>query len=103
MKDHNSRSRNDRETFKFFEENDEVLGCKPNITPKQVLECGGLAADDTSAKTSDGEDSPNTGPSIHKSDEDQLEMGFEKTLPKMCESKQREKARYKEIQGLIIC
>ena len=53
----------------YFEEIDEVLGRKPNITPKRVLECG-LAADDTSAKTGDGEDSPNAGPSIHESDED---------------------------------
>ena len=79
MKDHNSRSGNDRETFEYFEAIDEVLGCKPNITPKRVLECG-LAADDTSAKTGDGEDSPNAGLSIHESDEDQLEMEFEKTL-----------------------
>ena len=56
-----------------------MLGCKPNITPKRVFECG-LAADDTSAKTGEGEDSPNAGPSIHESDEDQLEMEFEKTL-----------------------
>ena len=79
VKDHNSRSGNDRETFEYFEEIDEVLGCKPNIAPKRILECG-LAADDTSAKTGDGEDSPNAGPSIHESDEDQLEMEFEKTL-----------------------
>ena len=79
MKDHNSRSGNDRETFEYFEEIDEVLGCKPNITPKRVLECG-LAADDTSAKTGDGEDSPNAGPSIHECDEDQLEMEFKKAL-----------------------
>ena len=79
MKDHNSRSGNDRETFEHLEDIDEVLGCKPNITPKRVLECG-LAADDTSAKTGDGEDSLNAGPSIHESDEDQLEMEFEKTL-----------------------
>ena len=79
VKDHNSRSGNDRETFEYLEEVDEVLGCKPNITPKRVLECG-LAADDTSAKTGDGEDSLNAGSSIHKSDEDQLEMEFEKTL-----------------------
>ena len=38
VKDHNSRSRNDRETFEYFEEIDEVLGCKPNITPKRVLD-----------------------------------------------------------------
>ena len=53
VKDHNSPSGNDRETFEYFEEIDEVLGCKLNITPKRVLECG-LAADDTSAKTGDG-------------------------------------------------
>ena len=79
VKDHNSQSGNDRETFEYFEEINQALGCKPNITPKHVLECG-LAADDTSAKTGDGEDSPNAGPSIHESDEDQLEMEFEKTL-----------------------
>ena len=77
---------------------DEVLGCKPNITPKCSLKCG-LVADDTSAKMGDVEDSPNAGPSIHESDEDQLEMEFKKTLtrPKTCESKQRESAHRKEI------
>ena len=79
MKDHNSRSGNDPETFEYYEEINEVLGCKPNITPKHVLECG-LAAEDTSAKTDDGEASPNAGPAIHDSDEDQLEMEFERTL-----------------------
>ena len=33
-----------------------VLGCKPNITPKCILECS-LAAEDTSTKTDNGEDS----------------------------------------------
>jgi len=32
------------------------------------------------AKTDDREDSPNAGPSIHKSDEDLLEMELKKTL-----------------------
>lgn len=79
VNDHNSRSGNDRETFVYFEEIDEMLGCKPNITPRRVLECG-LAADDTRTKTGDEEDSPNASPSIHESDEDKLEMEFEKTL-----------------------
>lgn len=68
VKDHNSRTGNDRETFEYLEQINEVLSCKPNITPKRVLECG-LAVDDTRAKTS-----------IHESDEDQLEMEFKKTL-----------------------
>lgn len=68
VKDHNSRTGNDRETFEYLEQIKEVLSCKPNITPKRVLECG-LAVDDTRAKTS-----------IHESDEDQLEVEFKKTL-----------------------
>lgn len=68
VKDHNSRTGNDRETFEYLEQINKVLSCKPNITPKRVLECG-LAIDDTRAKTS-----------IHESDEDQLEVEFKKTL-----------------------
>lgn len=55
------------------------MGCKPNITSKRILECG-LATKNTSTKTDDREDSPNAGPAIHNSGEDQLEMEFEKTL-----------------------
>ena len=40
-----------------------VLGCKPNITSKCILECS-LAAEDTSTKTDNGEDSLNTCPAI---------------------------------------
>ena len=40
LKDHNYRSGNNRETFDYFDEIDAVLGCKPNIAPKRVFECG---------------------------------------------------------------
>lgn len=40
IKDHNNRSGNNRETFEYYEDLDVVLGCKPNITPKFVLDCG---------------------------------------------------------------
>ena len=36
VKDHNSRSGNNRETFDYFDEIDAVLGCKPNIAPKRL-------------------------------------------------------------------
>ena len=44
------------------------MGCKPNITPKRVLECG-LHADDASPKTVDEEDSP-SGQANQDSDEE---------------------------------
>lgn len=68
VKDHNSRGGNNRETFEYFEDIDEVLGCKPNITPKRVLECG-LHADDASPKKVDEEDSP-SGQANQDSDEE---------------------------------
>jgi len=40
VKDHNSKSGNNRETFTYYEELNEILGCRPKITPKTVIECG---------------------------------------------------------------
>ena len=50
VKDHNNRSSQNRETFEYFEDLDSVLGCKPSITPKSVLECG-LGDDDEPASS----------------------------------------------------
>lgn len=44
VKDHNSRSGNNWESLEYYNEIDEVLGSKPNITPTEVIECG-LAED----------------------------------------------------------
>ena len=64
---------------------DEVLGSKPNITLKVVVECG-LAEDATATAVSDSEASPESNiPADHESDKD-LEQEFEKNLngnPKM--------------------
>lgn len=40
VKDHNKRSGNNRETFAYFEDMDAVMGCKPNITPVNVVHSG---------------------------------------------------------------
>ena len=40
VKDHNNRSGNDRETFTYYEDLNEILGCRAKITPKTVVECG---------------------------------------------------------------
>ena len=40
VKDHNSKSGNNRETFTYYEELNEILGCRPKIAPKTVIECG---------------------------------------------------------------
>ena len=40
MRDHNSKSGNDRETSTYFEELNEILSCRAKITPKTVVECG---------------------------------------------------------------
>lgn len=58
VKDHNGRSGNNRETFEYYEDMDTVLGCKPNITPKLVVE-GGLgecSASSSETNTSFGDD-----------------------------------------------
>lgn len=39
VKDHNNKSGNDRITFPYFDNLNDVLGCKPRITPKKVAEC----------------------------------------------------------------
>ncbi|KAJ7369649.1 hypothetical protein OS493_037332, partial [Desmophyllum pertusum] len=74
VKDHNSRSGNNRETFEYFDEMDEVLGCRPNITPKSVVECG---LDDDITTTRDS-DSPQ--PSGSQDSDNELEEEFEKNL-----------------------
>ena len=79
VKDHNSRSGNNRETFEYYEEIDVVLGCKPNITPKSVLECG--LAEDTSTEMGDSEDSPPLNGQADPDDSDaELEQEFAKNL-----------------------
>lgn len=40
IKDHNSRSGNDHETFDYYEELDVLLGCQHNIKPRLVIESG---------------------------------------------------------------
>ncbi len=40
VKDHNNKSGNNRETFTYYEELNEILGCRAKITPKTVIECG---------------------------------------------------------------
>ena len=39
VKDHNFRNVNNRESFEYYDEIDEVLGSKPNITQKEVVKC----------------------------------------------------------------
>ncbi|KAK3741556.1 hypothetical protein QZH41_002939 [Actinostola sp. cb2023] len=39
-KDHNGRSGHNRETYEYYEELDSVLGYKPNISPRCVVDCG---------------------------------------------------------------
>ena len=59
VKDHNSRSGNNREIFDYFDEIDAVLGCKPNIAPKRVFECGfSEDASSSSVETGDSADPP---------------------------------------------
>jgi len=40
VNDHNNKSRNEHITFPYFDHLNDVLGCKPRITPKKVVECG---------------------------------------------------------------
>ena len=37
VKDHNNKSGNDRETFTYYEDLNEILGCRAKITPKTVV------------------------------------------------------------------
>ena len=68
VKDHNSRSGNNRESFEYYDEMDEVLGSKPNITPKEVVDCG-LVEDTNATGVGDSETSPESNfPADHESD-----------------------------------
>ena len=81
VKDHNSRSGNNRETFDYFDEIDAVLGCKPNIAPKCVFECGfSEDASSTSVETGDSADPPQSSGQGDQSSDVELEKDFEKNL-----------------------
>ena len=106
VKDHNSRSGNNRKSFEYYDEMDElVLGSKPNITPKEVVECG-LVKDDNATGVGDSEASPESSiPADHESDA-HLEQEFEKNLkgnPKHSKKKkeQRKSACRKENEGCL--
>ena len=94
VKDHNSRSGNNRESFEYYDEIDEVLGSEPNITPEEVVECG-LAEDANATAVGDSEASPESNiPADHESDAG-LEQEFEKNLkgnPKRSQKRSKGKA-----------
>ncbi|KAK2553061.1 hypothetical protein P5673_025788 [Acropora cervicornis] len=73
VKDHNSKSGNDRESSAYYEELNEILGCRAKITPKTVVECGFI--DDNSAIP---------GPSLEElsesGDDESIRDGEEQTL-----------------------
>ncbi|XP_068695949.1 myb/SANT-like DNA-binding domain-containing protein 1 [Montipora foliosa] len=81
VKDHNSRSGNNRETFDYFDEIDAVLGCKPNIAPKRVFECGfSEDASSSSVETGDSADPPQSSDQGDQSSDVEFEKEFEKNL-----------------------
>ena len=94
VKDHNSRSGNNRESFEYYEEMDEALGSKPNITPKEVVHSG-LVEDANATGVGDSEASPESNiPADHESDTD-LEQEFENNLkrnPKRSKKRSKGKA-----------
>lgn len=94
VKDHNSRSGNNWESFKYYDMIDEVLGSKPNIMLKEVVECG-LAEDANATAVGDSEASPESNvPADHESNTD-LEQEFEKNLkgnPKRSKKRSKGKA-----------
>ena len=59
MKDHNNKSGNDRETFTYYEDLNEILGCRAKITPKTVVQCG--FEDDAVDKRSESSDAESDG------------------------------------------
>ncbi|KAJ7371596.1 hypothetical protein OS493_024272 [Desmophyllum pertusum] len=90
VKDHNYHSGNNCETFEYFDEMDEVLGCRPNIMPKSVVECG---LDDNITTTRDS-NSPQPSGSQDQDSDKELEEEFEKNLkgnPNGQESQPKEK------------
>ena len=104
VKDHNSRSGNNRESFEYYDEMDEALESKPNITPEEVVDCG-LVEDTNATGVSDSEASPESNiPADHESDTD-LEQEFEKNLkgnPKRSKKEeQRKSACCKESEGCL--
>ena len=81
VKDRNSRSGSNRETFDYFDEIDAVLGCKPNIAPKRVFEGGFLEdASSSSVETGDSADPPQSSGQGDQSSDVELEKDFEKNL-----------------------
>ncbi|PFX15498.1 hypothetical protein AWC38_SpisGene20279 [Stylophora pistillata] len=79
VKEQNFRSGNNWELFKCYDEIDEVLGSKPNITLKEVVKCG-LPEDANATAVGDSEASPESNiPADHKRNVD-LEQEFDRNL-----------------------
>ena len=79
---------------KYYDEIDEVLQSKPNITPKEVVECG-LAEDANATAVGDSEASPESNiPADCESNTD-LEQEFKKNL------KGSPKPRSKRSEGCL--
>ena len=93
VKDHNSQSGNNWEWFEYYDEIYEVLGSKPNITPKDV-KCG-LAEDANTTTVGDSDTLPEWNiPADYKSNAD-LEQEFKKNLkgnPKRTQKRSKGKA-----------
>ena len=98
VKDHNSWSGNNRESFEYNDEMNEVLGSKLNITPKEVVECG-LAEDANATAVGDSEASPESNIPANNESNTDLEQEFEKNLkgnPKR--SKKRSKGKVPAVK-----
>ena len=79
---------------------DEVLGSKPSIMPKEVVECG-LAEDANATAVSDSEASLESNiPADHESDTD-LEQEFERKLKTFQKKDQRKSTCSKESEGCL--
>ena len=59
MKDRSNKNGNNRETFTYYEDLNEILGCRAKITPKTVVECS--FEDDTVEKRSESSDAKSDG------------------------------------------
>ena len=106
VKDHNSQSGNNWEWFEYYDEIYEVLGSKPNITPKDV-KCG-LAEDANTTTVGDSDTLPEWNiPADYKRNAD-LEQELKRKLKNNLKGTQnvpkkgaKESACCKESEGCL--
>ena len=98
VKDHNNKSGNNRESFAYFDDMNEVLGCRPKISPKIVVECGFEESSPGFNKTSSGGTPKESSDEEEASEEVNGDLSFSESL--FCKPRNDSSKKRKNLGGL---